>query len=241
MDNNTHKEHTVIAMSDYKPETGYAALAQVEAYWEALRGNRIVPRRSDVDPRGIEQALEYAFIIERIAPGIARLRIAGSHLVDIMGVEVRGMPLTTFFAPDARARVSDVLEQVFQTPATAELRFAAAAAPERPALEGRMILLPLKSDLGDVSRILGCLICKGDIGLAPRRFALTEERVRPIRAASAAPAPEPFESTTSDRQPEPPLTGMSEAAKPFQRESAPKAAGRKQNPPYLRLVKSDES
>ena len=101
MDKSDHKSQNVIEMSDHHPESGYAAIAQVEAYWEALRGTRIVPKRSEIDPRGIEGALENAFIVERVAPGIARLRIAGSHLNDLMGMEVRGMPLTALFNPGA--------------------------------------------------------------------------------------------------------------------------------------------
>ena len=54
MDKRTAHAQNVISMSDYQPETGYAAISQVEAYWEALRGERLMPKRSDIDPRGIE-------------------------------------------------------------------------------------------------------------------------------------------------------------------------------------------
>ena len=57
MDKYNPGAQNVIRRSAYKPETGYAALSQVEAYWEALRGTRLMPRRSEIDPRGIEQAL----------------------------------------------------------------------------------------------------------------------------------------------------------------------------------------
>jgi len=36
--------------------------------------------RSQIDPRGLEQVLPSAFILERIAPGVARFRIAEHHL-----------------------------------------------------------------------------------------------------------------------------------------------------------------
>ena len=39
----------------------HPALSQVEAYWEGLRGTRTAPLRSEVDPRGIDRALENAF------------------------------------------------------------------------------------------------------------------------------------------------------------------------------------
>jgi hypothetical protein len=71
MDKHTYSAQRVVDMSNYKPEIGYTAIAQVEAYWNALRGDKLLPKRSEIDPRGIERALENAFILERIAPGCA--------------------------------------------------------------------------------------------------------------------------------------------------------------------------
>lgn len=231
MDNGTHNAQNVVSMSDYQPETGYPALSQVEAYWDALRGNRLVPTRSDVDPRGIDAALENAFVLERIAVGIARLRVAGTHLTSLMGMEVRGMPLTTFFAPADRRRVSDALEEMFQTPATVSIRMIANGAPSRPALEARMILLPLKSDLGDISRALGCLVTKGEIGAVPRRFELATLESSPLI---------PMEGPVTLPEPLPPVeqpphgVGFAEKTAPFAGKPSVK------RPPYLRVVKSDD-
>ncbi|HIC65033.1 MAG TPA: PAS domain-containing protein, partial [Paracoccus sp.] len=57
-------------------------------YWHGLRRGRAIPARSDVEPRGISRALDYAFILERIAPGAARMRLAGRHLIQI-GIHIR--------------------------------------------------------------------------------------------------------------------------------------------------------
>lgn len=231
MDNATHNAQNVVSMSDFQPETGYPALSQVEAYWDALRGNRLVPARSDVDPRGIDTALENAFILERVAAGIARLRVAGTHLTSLMGMEVRGMPLTTFFSASDRRRVSDALEEMFQTPATLSLRMVAPAGPGRPALEARMIILPLKSDLGDISRALGCLVTKGEMGSAPRRFELTSLQASPLLAGDGpVTLPAPLPPTETNVEPD----GFEEPAAAFE--------GKKPShrPPYLRLVKSED-
>lgn len=249
MDNSTDKAHTVIAMSDYQPETGYAAIAQVEAYWEAVRGARLVPKRSDIDPRGIEQSLENAFILERVAAGIARLRIAGNHLNELMGMEVRGMPLTSFFTPAARTTVAEALEEVFQTPAICTLKLTSAEAAGRPAIDARIVLLPLKSDLGDVSRVLGCMVAKGDFGMAPRRFDIAGKEVMHIVAGEAPmpmtttpvmPAPVLPKAPTLPQPPGEPrqklLKGMAEDQKSF--ENPAEAKGR---PPYLRLIKTDKT
>lgn len=240
MDNQGSKAQNVIAMSNYQPDTGYAAISQVEAYWEALRGERLMPKRADINPRGIEQALEYAFIVERIAPGIARLRIAGSHLSDLMGMEVRGMPLTSLFSPSVRRQVSDTLEEVFETPAMAHMRLVSEAGTGRPPVEGRMVLLPLKSDLGDVSRILGCVVSHGEIGYTPRRFDIQQTQLRTIVPGKGPADPRPVVEPEVAKADLPPISSLQRgfAEKPPSFKPAPEAA--KKRPPYLRLIKSDD-
>lgn len=229
MDNSIETQQNVVTMSVQKPHSGYAALSLVEAYWEALRTDREMPKRAEIDPRGIESALEYAFILERVAPGVARMRIAGSHLHDIMGMEARGMPITAFFRQDARIKIAGLLEEVFQTPATAEVMMHSAASADQPASEARMILLPLKSDLGDVSRILGCMVSLGELGAAPRRFDVQSVNLRPL---GSAPKNEARKNTDA----------LNEAPASFM----PPASGHKSNgtskkrPAYLRLVKNDD-
>lgn len=155
-------------------------LNELRAYWEALRGGRLVPARADVDPRGIERALEYAFILERVAPGMGRFRLSGMHLNDLMGMEVRGMPMTAMFTASARQRIAELTETMFLDPAVVEVTLRAEAGIGKPPLSARLLMLPLTSDLGDVSRALGCLISEGEIGRAPRRFEISGAEVAPI-------------------------------------------------------------
>ncbi|MEL7098409.1 MAG: PAS domain-containing protein [Pseudomonadota bacterium] len=227
MDFPADPNQTVVTMSDFAHDTNFSALSQVEAYWDDLRGLRLMPKRSEIDPRGIESALEYTFILERIAPGMARIRIAGSHLGDLMGMEVRGMPITAFIAPDGRRRVTDALEEVFTRPASCELRLSSDEAVKRPRLEARMLLLPLKSDFGDVTRALGCLVARGEIGRNPRRFDVLGADVKGIAAPASLPV-RPQEPSFVDRAP---ASGFAEKAETF--------GGRTQKTkvPYLRLVK----
>ncbi|MGB3313565.1 MAG: PAS domain-containing protein, partial [Albidovulum sp.] len=133
----------------------FSHISEVRDYWEALRCGRGVPFRSEIDPRGIERALEYAFVLERVSPQVARFRLAGLHLNDLMGMEVRGMPLTSFFTPKARHDVSDVLQAVFSGPSTADFTLKAEPGFGKSEMQARLLILPLKSDLGDVSRALG--------------------------------------------------------------------------------------
>ncbi|MCH2163056.1 MAG: PAS domain-containing protein [Marinovum sp.] len=146
----------------------------VDAYWHGLRGPRIVPSRTDVDPRGIEGALSHAFILERIAPGHGRIRIAGTHMGDLLGMEVRGMPLSALFEPDARSQVQAALRCVFDDPAIYRLELKSEARIGKPELTAELALYPLRNEMGDITRALGVIDAKGLIGRAPRRFAISK-------------------------------------------------------------------
>ena len=234
MDNGSQNTHNVVTMTQRMTDKSFTPLAQVEAYWEALRGTRLMPNRSEIDPRGIETALEYSFIVERIAPGIARLRIAGSHLSDLMGMEVRGMPLTAFIMPASRRQLSDTLEEVFETPATCTMALRSDKATGNPALDARLLLMPMKSDLGDVSRLLGALVSVGDMGRSPRRFNITQTELRPILSSDPALLPKKRKIENPAPRAETKQSGFAEPAPTFRTETPRKDA------PYLRLVKSDD-
>jgi hypothetical protein len=164
----------IVELPFRRSDSSFAAISLVEAYWHAIRNNRAVPLRTDIDPRGLSNALEFAFILERVAPGVARFRLAGAHLTDLIGMEVRGMPLSALFLPDTRARLGEVLESVFADPRLVTLTLSAEKGVGRGELEAKILLTPLKSDLGDVNRILGCFQSNGDIGRQPRRFGIDE-------------------------------------------------------------------
>ncbi|SLN71537.1 PAS domain-containing protein [Ruegeria meonggei] len=185
----------IVGMDRFDSGRSLSPLRQAEAYWTALLTGDGVPMRSQIDPRGLENILEYTFILERIAPGLARFRLAGSHLNNLAGMEVRGMPLTAFFEPDARTEITDVLEQVFTGPSIAELGLISPGNLGRARMQARMILLPLKSDLGDVSRVLGVMVSDGAVGTTPRRFTISDHQ---MRAASDVQAPQPKAPETVD-------------------------------------------
>lgn len=165
----------------------YQIITHVRAYWEALREDGALPRRMQIDPRGIEGALPYAFLVERIGSGIGRFRLAGTHVADLMGMDVRGMPFSALFSPDARSSVAERLEQVFTTPAILDLSLEAERGMAQPALEGRMILLPVQG-IAETDLALGCLVTEGRLGRSPRRFAVAralQERIGTVRTTQS--------------------------------------------------------
>ncbi len=209
------KDSKIISIAPIRAQMRFPALQQVEGYWEGLRDGRQMPTRGEVDPRGISEVLEYAFILEKIAPRMARIRLAGMHLNDLMGMEVRGMPITAMFLPEARRDFQTLLGQVLDTPATVKATLTSDHGFARPKLEAQMILLPLKDDQGRTTRVLGCLQAKGTIGRGPRRFKIQSQEVKTLPADARPVYTRPVYS------------GPSEAP------AVPRPTG---TPPHLRLV-----
>ncbi|WP_428925221.1 PAS domain-containing protein [Marinibacterium sp. SX1] len=176
----------VIQLERFLDGVSLSPIRQIEAYWTALREDGGIPMRSQIDPRGMSSTLEYTFILERIAPGMARFRIAGQHLCGLAGMEVRGMPLTAFFTPVARPEVSATLETVFDRPAVAELDLRGEVARTgAPSTSARMLMMPLRSDFGRVDRILGAMMSteRGRPARTPVRFEISSARLRNIDGA----------------------------------------------------------
>lgn len=182
-----------------------AMIAEVRGYWEALRQGNALPRRDQIDPRGLRGALQGTFLLERIAPGVGRLRIAGMNFADLLGMDGRGMPLSALFDPMSRSRLGNLLDACFLRPAILEMSMVSEVGLGRPALAARLILLPVASDDGRGEMALGCLALSGQIGRQPRRMGIAAascipvslprlEPVRPVKdlaALAKAPAPLP--------------------------------------------------
>ncbi len=171
--------------------TGQGMIAEVRAYWEALRDGDMLPRRDRVDPRGIAGALEHSFLIERIGPGLARFRIAGMAFNDLMGMDIRGMPLSSLFLGDARLTLQLALERVFHAPAVLTLDLTSERGLGRPPLTAQMIVLPMLNPAGSSDLAIGCIEIQGEIGRAPRRFAIPGTRHEAISAHADTPVPVP--------------------------------------------------
>lgn len=179
----------VVALSEYRKLQDRPEISLVRSYWERLRGTRPAPARSEIDPRGIGSALGQAFILDQIAPGHAKFRIAGMHLCDLMGMEVRGMPLATLFHVTSREPLSALVGEVFRGEFTLCARLRADHGLGRPALDAQMLLLPLTDRQGAVAHALGCLASSGSIGYPPRRFTLAEVYRRRVLGDKARLAP----------------------------------------------------
>ncbi|WP_342075798.1 PAS domain-containing protein [Yoonia sp. SS1-5] len=187
------------------PGAGNETLESLERYWQALRHAQRIPSRNDIEPSQIDSVLPHAFILQRVAPGIARMRVAGQHLHEILKMDARGMPLSTFFAPEARDEIARLIEAAFSEPAIMCLPLNSPGSLVRPHLTGTMLLLPLRDEKGETSRILGALVTEGNTGTRPRRFEITSgARIRHeslgIQLASVQPLVQPTQQQGPNTQ-----------------------------------------
>lgn len=167
--------HSPRSLDDTPASHAFAAVArQLERYWRELRGARAVPDRADVVGNNIDAALPHAFILDRVAKGVGRLRVGGQRLQDCLGMDARGMPLTAFFVPVVRDRVAELMDTVFDGPAIVEVPLIARAGLLGGQVHGRLLLLPLAGPEGKISRALGALVTDRTSS-SPLRFNLDPE------------------------------------------------------------------
>ena len=60
------------------------------AYWNEVRGDRLAPRRFEIEPSRIAPILSETFILERLDADTYRFRLAGTRIGEDFGFEFRG-------------------------------------------------------------------------------------------------------------------------------------------------------
>lgn len=220
------RSENIISFASRASSAPMQILRDMHSYWERLRCGRAIPKRSDIDPRAISPLLEHGFLLERVSPGDIRFRLAGMGIGDLMGMDVRSMPLRALIKPAQRPEFSDSIEQVFNTPEIHTYQLLSEQITQ-PALNASMILLPLLDDNGAVNRALGALVLDGRVGFAPRRFVMRERLQTSVYGDGVENAIKRYEMPENIVQARP---VVAEAPAEFSPPS-PKA-------PHLRLVKS---
>lgn len=140
-------------------------------YWCQQRTNGEIPNRLDMQPKNLPDILDSVFLLERLNQNDVRIRVAGLTLCEMIGREVRGQSPVTFFSETTRGRMAAVLNNVMNRPTIARLGLATCDKLGNIG-QTEMILLPLRSDFGDVSRIIGCVPAPSIGFSAPIRFQI---------------------------------------------------------------------
>lgn len=195
-DNTPHSSETVAL--------DHPHLQALECYWRSLRKAAEIPARIDLNPAQIEQVLPYSFILQRVAPGTARFRVAGQRVHDLLRMDPRGMPFSTLFDQHDHEDLRKLLESSFSDPAVIGLPLLSAGSLLRTELAGAVLLLPMRDSAGETTRALGAIVTPSHHSTKPRRFAIRRTaRIRHERLAPARPALVTLMPTPTPQRPRP--------------------------------------
>jgi len=145
------------------------------SYWDSVRGSRTTPpRRFEIDPGKIASILPSTFILERLDAETYRYRLAGTHVCDIFGAELRGTNFLAGWSPIDRASLIRHLAALSKQGAIEAIHMEAAAAA-RASTTFEVLLLPLRHTGEAIDRTLGALVpldppaWLGELPLASKR------------------------------------------------------------------------
>jgi len=172
---------------------GEAVLKHVERHWQSLRDGDDVPHRADLSPDELADSLAHCFTLERVAPSVARFRVAGRAVHEVLNMEPRGMPISALFTPLGRDMLAPLIYDVCEGPDIVEVPITAARGLGRHAMRGRLLLMPLKHDDHEVSRLFGALVVDHAAGRRQLRFDFDQSQN--LRQHRVLPAQQPVVRT----------------------------------------------
>lgn len=93
-----------------------ASLRQLYAYWDAQRGTRAMPARSDVDPVDLKALLSDLILID-VVPDARRYiyRLVGTHEVEMRGRDPTGKSILDAYYGESAEDTTVYLDRVVQT------------------------------------------------------------------------------------------------------------------------------
>jgi hypothetical protein len=125
-------------------------------YWNAQRGQRAAPERSEIEPGAIRRALADTFILTHDAAHGHSFRIAGTRLCAAFGRELRGTAFSNLWDEESSRPINDLAGAV-----TRECIGAVAGArgcnADGKVLDFELVLLPLRQQTATDARVLGAL------------------------------------------------------------------------------------
>jgi hypothetical protein len=128
------------------------------AYWNDVRGERIAPRRFDIEPSQLGAVLSETFILEcQTEDADPTFRLAGTRICECFGQEFRGLPFPALFRDTDRDSLTQAIGDVRALGAVAVISAQATLDSVR-STSFEILLLPLVHTGSSISRILGAIV-----------------------------------------------------------------------------------
>ncbi len=123
-------------------------------YWRRLRGDRLIPRKDEIDPRAIKDHLAFSFLLQRDGEDRFTFRLAGTGLCELFGMELKGHNFIHYWADEARAAARTALGRVAHLGVPTVAVCVAETSDLKP-IRGEMILVPFEGERGEGTLMLG--------------------------------------------------------------------------------------
>ena len=124
-------------------------------YWNEIRGDRLAPKRFEIEPSRIAGMLPDTFILERNDTETSRFRLAGTRMCDVFGAEFRGRNFFDLFGAEDRITLQRQFSVIARQGAVGV--FTVESKSTVGVVRFEILLLPLVHMRDTVDRYLGAL------------------------------------------------------------------------------------
>lgn len=126
------------------------------AYWDALRGSRKAPDRSEIDPGAIRSSLPDVFLLGLDAQRRYPFRLAGTSVCALFGSELRETAFSALWSPTGGIAMAMLVQGVIDEKAGA-VTGVCGRNDDGDTVDLEMILLPLTCRDGERARLIGAV------------------------------------------------------------------------------------
>ena len=126
-------------------------------YWNSVRGNRIAPRRFEIEPSQISDVLSETFILEFVPPSKFCFRLAGTRICENFNDELRGTNFVDGWQEKDRFGLQRNLTSVRNLGAVLQILMEGRSIDDQLAIF-EVLILPLQHNGEEISRFLGAFV-----------------------------------------------------------------------------------
>jgi hypothetical protein len=134
----------------------HAASRELYEYWDAKRGTRPAPDRSEIEPGAIRSVLSDAFILTLDRDARHPVRLAGTRVCALFDREIKGESFLDFWAAPGRPVVEGLLS-ILSEECTGTVAGVTAENAFGDPIELELLLLPLGVQRPSFARTIGVL------------------------------------------------------------------------------------
>jgi len=152
-----HRDRVRASVEDAKGMMQTPANTTLFDYWNDIRGERVAPRRFEIEPSRISHILPDTFILERHGEASFRYRLAGTRICETFETELRGKDMVSGWTGADADTLQRWLRLVCERHAAVRFVFECQAPAARRSIAYECLLLPLFHTSQRVDRILGAM------------------------------------------------------------------------------------